>query len=93
MDDPKLAKFNRSSRSDCFECSIGFNDEKTGKMAFVFDFSLSQPISRSENGAQTMLYLMAIVLATLGNFQDWVSLWSPRAVTARYTYTMGKPLT
>lgn len=89
MDDSKLTKFNRSCYSDCFECSIGSNGEKPGKMAF--DFSLLQPISRRDkNRAQAISYLMDIVLATLENFHDFVSSWLPRTVTARYTYTMGK---
>lgn len=53
MDDSKLTKFNHSCRSDCFECSIGSNGEKPGKMAF--DFSLLQPISRRDkNRAQAI---------------------------------------
>lgn len=55
--DSNLLKFNRSSRSDCFECSIGSKDEEAIKIRFSFDFFLLQPIPGGwESGASDVVF-------------------------------------
>lgn len=55
--DPNLPKFNRSSRSDCFECSIGSKDEEAIKMRSSFDSPLLQPILEGwESGASDVVF-------------------------------------
>lgn len=55
--DSNLPKFNRSSHSDCFECSIGSKDEEAIKMRFSFDSPLLQPISGGwESGASDVVF-------------------------------------